>query len=124
MDSARFTKPELLALLNEKLAEAKKYDAQVLKNHRARNKKVAAARRVTLRAALKLSDDQLAEMSSWKLLKDSTNCPISEAARIERAIKWLEMDNRKTITVSGGGQFSHIARILDWSPVVYNDTVC
>lgn len=125
--NARLTKEELLAALKAKLVEAKRYDAEQLAKHRVQYKKAAAARRAELRALIKLPDNKLAEANMYNALRnfDGAHCPMSEAKRIEQAIKWVQMDNRKSRLISTeAGDSKLLARILAWEPEPEDPTVC
>lgn len=99
----KMKKEALIEALEAKLPEAKRIDAERLREHKRNNKEIARARRQWARDLVKLPDDTLAEKSFWDLrdaIPQGSSCPTAIASELEAIIRRSRMDYRRVIDTS------------------------
>jgi hypothetical protein len=113
--------------LKEQRSAIKAYDSRLIQQHKSAVKKVAADRRVILKAYLALSDQELAEKSSYTMRDEIAHsnvdvaCPLSRVAMLEAQLVELALDQRKTITVSADNQ---LFQLLTFDPTAPPSRLC
>lgn len=103
-------KKETVARLTAKLIEATAIDEKALAQHYADNEGVAAKRREQLKGLLKLSDNELAEISYNFYLEGKDACPRSLAKPIQRELDWIGLVEDETLTVRVDSPLMNIMR--------------
>ena len=104
-------KSEVVKVLKAKLAEAKKWDAEQERKHKAEEADALERFRAKLRAAMKWDWDTAKKSSVGLGYDERLRCPIREATAIEVVLKLVQYDRKDTIQIFPG---SDLQKAILW----------
>lgn len=116
-------KDVLLQRLAEKRVEAERYDARILKNHKAKAGRFAKKARVEIERASTLDDEELcawvAKLSNTyerrELWDSAPECPLSMVTEFDDAIDRITLDKRTSFNLDHNG-LGYLLHLIEWSP--------
>jgi hypothetical protein len=129
------SKQDVIDRLNEQLPLARTHDAERIKAHRADEVTALKAFRAGLKEAAKW-DYKTALANGFrpnmdKLFRNSNgyernspDCPILVAPAVEKALRNLAFDHRKTYTLNPNGIHRGLYELITWSPNPINESPC